>query len=162
MKAESIENAITPLVGLPVGRISRAANMLMIDFGKLQKVPRRGGGIRMVPEFALHVSCVWRLSLPARIVVAYRDFYYSPKGYPLENWDTPGKSRFDRISCKLSRDFKSKPPRVVSVAADDLGGVSLGLSQRYRLDVFPDGSGGTEEDWRLFRPGMDQRHFVVP
>ena len=136
--------------------------MLMVDFGPLRKMPYRGGVI-MLPEFTLHVQCSWRISRRDRIVLGAMDFYYSPKHRSLTHWSKRGKNRFDKISRKLNRQFKSRPSRVLSGVADAFGGFSLSLSHQYRLELFPeDGSNGAHEHWRLFCPGTKQRHFVVP
>jgi hypothetical protein len=48
---------------------------------------------------------------------------------------------------------------IEAVRADDYGGAAIQFSGGYQLVLFPAGTRG--EDWRLFRPGIDEPHFVV-
>jgi len=164
MNTTAIQQALTPLVGLPLRSIGRAANLLWLHFGEMREVATRRGGTKTVGDWAIHVQCAWLLCRDGRIVVAYRDYYYSPDGDALDDWDTPGKSRFDQSATALSVEFASASPSVLSVTTDDVGGFSLALGHDYRLDVFPDDSSHDEyaEHWRLFEPQADSEHFVVP
>ena len=164
MNTTAIQQALTPLVGRPLRSIGRAANLLWLHFGEMREVPARGGGTKSVGEWAIHVQCAWRLCRDGRIVVAYRDYYYSPEGDALDDWDAPGRSRFDQTAAALNADFDANSPSVLSVTTDDVGGFSLALSHDYRLDVFPDDSShdNYSEHWRLFEPRADREHFVVP
>ena len=162
MSKRRIPQALEPLVGLPLRCIGRAANIVWFHFGKLREVPGYGGGTKLVGQYAVHVQCVWRLVCRGRILIAYRDFYYSAKGKPLEDWDSSSKSRFDILARRLSSQLESSAPLVRSVKADDVGGFSIVLSRGYRLDVFPDSSDRDGEDWRIFQPASRSRHFVVP
>jgi hypothetical protein len=164
MDTAAIQQALTPLVGLPLRHIGRAANLMWLHFGELREVTTREGGSKVVGDWALHVQCAWRLCRHGGIVVAYRDYYYSPENEPLDDWDVPGKSRFDHTVQSLQMEFDATPPAALSIVADDVGGFSISLSRDYRLDVFPDDSSHDEysEHWRLFEPYMDREHFVVP
>jgi hypothetical protein len=163
MNTTAIQQALMRLVGLPLRFIGRAANLLWLHFGATHEVAARGGGTKTVGDWAIHVQCAWRLCRHGRIELAYRDYYYSADGDALDDWDTPGKSRFDRLAAVLGREFETTPPVVHSVTTDDVGGFSLTLSHDYRLDVFPDHSSHDDdsEHWRLFEPGSDREHFVV-
>jgi hypothetical protein len=161
MNDSKIQKALQPLIGLPLRCVGRAANMLWIHFGEYQEIPDRKGGTRSVGEWALHVHCPWRICRLGRIVVAYHDFYDSPDGAPLDDWDSPGMSQFDHQVDILSAEFESTPPLVSSVEPDDVGGFAMHLSRDYRLDVFPDDSVAGEEHWRLFQPGPEQSHHFV-
>jgi hypothetical protein len=46
--------------------------------------------------------------------------------------------------------------------AHNVGGFSVRFSLDYRLDVFPDSSLDSSEQWRIFQPKVDSRHFVFP
>ena len=115
-------------------------------------------------EWAIHIQCPWRICRDGRIVVAYRDYYYSPEGDALDDWETSGKSRFDHLTQTLRTEFAASPPKVLSVSTDDVGGFSLAFSDNYRFDVFPDDSRLDDhaEHWRLFEPQTERDHFVVP
>ncbi len=160
MNKETIEQALTPLVGLPLRTIGRAADLLWLHFGEMHEVAARGGGVRTVGEWAIHVQCAWRLCQQGRIRVACQDYYCSPEGEVLKDWDVIGKSLFDQQASSLRERFKMSPPKVTSYTVDDVGGFSMALSDDYRLDVFPDGSNHSEH-WRLFTPASHKNHFVV-
>lgn len=162
MKISTIQEVLTPLVGLPLRYFGRAANLLWIHFGKIREVPAYGGGTKNVGEWALHVQCPWRLCQPGRVVIAYHDFYHTPECKLLDNWDEFGKSQFDFVATKLAEEFENNPPVVTSGQADDVGGFSIEMSGQYRLEVFVDESNATAEQWRLFQPAIDSRHFVFP
>ena len=106
MKTTTIQEALTPVVGLPLRCIGRAANMLWLHFGEMRIVPAHGGGTKTVGDWAIHVQCPWRISQLGRIVIAYHDFYYSPDGDALDDWDTLGKSRFDSVAARLCTEFR--------------------------------------------------------
>jgi hypothetical protein len=164
MNTNAIQQALTPLTGLPLRSIGRAANLLWLHFGKMRKVATHGGATKTVGDWAIHVQCAWRLCRQGRIEVAYRDYYYSPNGDALDDWDTPGQSRFDQQAASLVAGFETRPPEVLSFTTDDVGGFSLVLSDGYRLDVFPDDSSRDDysEHWRLFVPASEKEHFVIP
>jgi hypothetical protein len=166
MNTDAIQQALTPLVGLPLRSVGRTAILLWLDFGEMHEVAGHAGGTKTVGDWAIQVQCSWRLCRRGRIEVAYRDYYFSPEGDALDDWVTPGKSRFDHIAQVLSSKFETSPPVVRSFTTDDVGGFSLALSGDYRLDVFPDDSNSDDYSehwhWRLFAPGSDKEHFVVP
>ena len=163
MDTARVHQALTPLVGLQLRCVGRAANMLWVQFGEMHEVPAYRGGAKTVGDWAIHVQCVWRFCRHGRIELAYRDYYYGPDGDVLDDWDTPGKSRFDRMAETLNAEFEASRPRVLSATADDVGGFSLFLSEDFRFDVFPDDSSRDEysEHWRMFQPASDKEHFVV-
>ena len=158
----SIQQALAPLVGLPLHSIGRAANMVWLHFGEMREVSVRGGGTKTVGDWAIHIQCPWRISRSGRIVIAYHDFYYSPDGGDLEDWDKLGASQFDSAATSLRTEFEAVPPVVASVQTDDVGGFSIRFSQDYQLDVFPDTSFDSSEHWRIFQPRVDSGHFVFP
>jgi hypothetical protein len=114
-----------------------------------------------VGDYALRVQCAWRITGPNGIVVASRDRYF-PAGDPNNEppdwqWDVQGANRCD----ELVKAWSSGHAYVVgSARADSLGGLTLDLSQEFRLEVFPDDSLDSEH-WRLLRPATDAPHFVV-
>ena len=160
MNTITIQQALTPVVGLPLRCIGRAANMLWLHFGEMRAVPAHGEGTKTVGQWAIHVQCPWRICRLGRIVVAYHDYYYSPEGDALEDWDSPGKSRFDSMALGLCSEFETRPPEVASVQPDDVGGFSLHFVTDYRLDVFPADSDDSSEHWRVFQPGDTSKHYV--
>lgn len=160
MNTTSIHQALAPLVGHPLHTIGRTANMVWLHFGEMREVPTRDDGTKRVGDWAVHVQCPWRISQRGRIVIAYHDFYYSPDGDDLENWDAIGSNQFDSAAVVLCAEFETVPPVVVSAHPEDVGGFSLHFSHDYRLDVFPDTSFDSSEHWRIFQPGVHGKHFV--
>jgi hypothetical protein len=158
-----IQEALAPLVGLPLRRLGRAADLLWVQFGEMRELPDRRGGTRWVGEWALHVQCPWRLTRPPAILLARGDcFYEADSGDPYD-WNAGGESRFDRCAAPLNREFESSPPQVETVAVDEVGGFTLRLSGDLVFEVFPDECSGTDaEHWRFFQPGGDGPHVVFP
>jgi hypothetical protein len=157
----TIQQALAPIVGLPLRCIGRAANLLWLHFGEMRSAGTRGGGTKTVGEWAIHVQCPWRICRHGHIVVACQDYYCSPGGEALDDdWDSPGKSRFDSLATILCTEFETRPPVVSSVNVDEVGGFSLNFNAGYRLDVFPADSNDSSEDWRVFQPGSGNKHFV--
>jgi len=160
MTEAEVNDALQPLMGLPLQCLGRAANMLWAHFGEMRETLSPLGQKRETGEWALHVQCPWRICQSGRIVVARGDFYYSPSGDPLDDWDTFGKSAFDVTVAKLGGGFTDSPPHVTMIRADDIGGFSLQLTGDYQLNVFPADSYIDREHWRIFRPGAQHKHFV--
>lgn len=95
-------------------------------------------------------------------MVGSRDLYYPagctttevPEGF---KWDVQGANRLDE---RLERFFQDAALFVVHAEAGAAGAFHLFLGNEISLEVFPDDSFDTEH-WRLFRPYIDQPHFVV-
>jgi hypothetical protein len=163
MNDATIQNALAPLVGLPLRYIGRAADLLWVHFGELREIPDRKGGTRTVGKWALHVQCPWRIVRPPTILIARGDCFYASDSDEPYDWDAGRESGFDRRAAPLNHEFESSPPRVAAVAVDAVGGFSLRLDGGQVFEVFPDDSTGSDsEHWRIFRPGRDERHFVFP
>ncbi len=113
-----------------------------------------------IPDWTIQVQCPWRISQNSRIVIAYRDFYYSD--VPLSNLAVMSKSRFNSVLDTLSEEFETTPPVVDAVETDDSGGFSVCLSHDYRLEVFPAESTTSGKHWRVFQPGIQGGSFVFP
>lgn len=134
--------------------------MLLLQFGESHEISARHGGIETVHDWTIQIQCPWRISQDTRIVVAYRDFYYSDA--PLSNLAVMNKSRFNSVLETLCAEFEITPPRVISVESDDTGGFSVRLSSDYCLEAFPSESTESGKYWRIFEPGIEGRSFVFP
>lgn len=163
MNPAQIESALNKLMGLPWGSFGRAANLIWFGFGDSIEISSFRGGTRWVHAWTLHLQCAWRLCLGSRIEVADQDCYRNFQGEYLEDWDKPGKSRFDDYAAAFRSRAEDEPIVVETVSVDDVGGFSLAFTNGLRLDVFPNNAGGeeAEEHWRLFEYGNDNPHFVV-
>ena len=133
--------------------------MLSLHFGNPHVVSDRVGA-NAVPEWTIQIQCPWRISQGSRIVIAFRDFYYSDA--PLSNLAVMSKSRFNSVLDTLSTEFEAVPPEVEAVETDDSGSFSVRLSRDYRLEVFPAENAASGKHWRVFQPGTQGSSFVFP
>jgi hypothetical protein len=164
---EEIERALAALVGLPVWDAGRAGAMLWVQLGgKRFRAPEERGA-RVVGEYALHVSCAWRLVGPDGILVASGDMFTpadadsDPETFA---WDERGANWCDVRLRAFVEATADSPLPVVSANADEMGGVRVALAEGIVLEVFPDSSHAEHvetEFWRLFQPTLALRHFVV-
>jgi hypothetical protein len=165
---DEIEQALAPLVGLPLWAVSRAADFVWFQFGERRRVPDGAkAGEREVGTYALQVACPWRLADAERILVGSGDLLTpaDPEEEPETfAWDEPGASWLDVRLREVWDSFGGEPPSVRAVAADPLGGVRLTLGDGLVLELFanstPSGHVSTEF-WRLLRPGEAAPHVVV-
>ncbi len=103
---DAAQNALAPLVGLPLRCIGRAVVLLWAHFGELREIPTRKAGTRTVGEWALHVQCPWRISQPPSILVASGDYLYAADGNEPYDPRSGRESRFDRRAAPLNTDFR--------------------------------------------------------
>lgn len=134
--------------------------MLCLHFGAPHMVTERDGSTRATYGWTIQIQCPWRISQGGRIVLAYRDFYYSD--VPLSNLAVMNKSRSSSVLDSLCAEFDTTPPVVKAVETDDNGGFSVHLSFDYRVEVFPAESTESGKHWRMFEPGIEGRSFVFP
>jgi len=160
-----IESAAGVLIGKPLWTCRRAADMATFQFGERKKVADFYGRPSEVGEYALHVQCAWRIVRAEEVVVGSRDLYY-PAEYENEGEKFPpdfdwgrDPNRRDRLVRSLFQDGRREFV-VERVEASAAGGLRILLSDGLFLDVFPDDS-LKHERWRLFRPEVDEPHFVV-
>jgi hypothetical protein len=155
-----IYHALKPLIGLRLRHMSRSSNMLFLQFGEPHEISSRDGGFKAVYEWTIQIQCPWRISQHSRIVIAYRDFYYSDVAQNTQA--VMNKSRYDSVLGSLCAEFNATPPRVISVETDDTGAFSVHLSEDYRLDAIPAENTASGKHWRVFEPGIEGRSFVFP
>jgi hypothetical protein len=148
--------ALSQIIGLPLTAARRAADMQTFHFGALRPVDNGSVG-----EFALHVQCPWRIECPKGILTGRLDLWEPvEENAPYdENWDYEKSPNLQDE--KLDQLFGQSDGSIVvqHVDADEFGGAAIGLSQGFVLRIFPAGTRG--EDWRLFQPKTDARHFVI-
>ena len=173
--AEEIQKHLKPLVGLKLSLARRAADLRNFAFGEIRcvegsrlKSSKRG----TVGEYGLHIQCAWRIEGPDGILTGRSDLWKSADPDATVDWDSwdydkEANLQDARIAELLGgEDPVTGSPMNISnqlvvegVDADDFGGATIHLSGSYRLVIFPDGTRG--EDWRVFRPSLDEPHFVV-
>lgn len=162
-RLERIETALHQLLQLPFYKAGAAGSLLWISFGDEIVIPDdRTGGTRTVGTWALHVECPWRITCASGIFTGSGDLWEPPILGPDgrdETFDAnKDKTRFD----KQIKEFNARV-RGVSVSkleADLAGGFKLYFSRSHILEVMPVASQDIHA-WRLFRPGLKSKHFVV-
>src|ERR1700722_6667713 len=155
-----IYQALKPLVGLPLRHIGRSSNMLWLQFGDLHEVSNTDGSTKVVHDWTVQIQCAWRISQAGRIVLAFRDFFYSD--VPLSNVAVINKNRSGSVLESLCAEFETPPPQVSSVEAEDTGNFSLHLSQNYHLEAFAEENTESGKYWRIFQSGVLGKSFVFP
>ena len=145
----------------------RDGAMLWLQFG--ERTPRAAvsGQPTEVGEYALQVSCPWRLVGPEGIHAASGD-YFTPADPSVDpesfDWSEPDGNWCDVRLAAFIETTASAPRRVSGVSADEIGSLRLFLGDDYVLDVFPDSSHADHVDsefWRLLQPAAAAHHFVV-
>ena len=154
-------------MGRPLWGAGRDGATLWLQLGEQVSRQAEGGGSWVVAEFALHVSCPWRLVGPEGIHAASGDLFTpaDPSTDP-ERFDWDGEDgNWCDIRLRAFLDATAASPRAVSaVSADELGSVRLFLGDDFVLDVFPDSSHADHvesEFWRLLQPASAAPQFVV-
>lgn len=164
---EEIERALAPLVGRPLFDAGRAGAMLWLQFGDHRPGPADERDARDVGEYAIHVSCAWRLIGPHGIYVASGDLFTpaDPTVDPSDfEWDAPGANWCDVRLRAFVAETAGSPRAVSGVSSDEIGSLRLFLGEDFVLDVFPDSSDAAHvetEFWRLLQPGTAGAHVVV-
>lgn len=164
---EMIQNALLPLIGLPLSLTRRNVDLRIFHFGAIRIVDNGSIG-----DYALHLSGKWALWEEDGVFVQDTDLY-SPltEDYDVEpeewDYDTHGnwqdeflKVVFPEYDAGTKAYFRTDKPLIVErIQVDKKGNVEIQFSHTYILVL----SRGIKdhEDWRLFQPGRDAPHFVL-
>jgi hypothetical protein len=161
-----IHNALLPLAGLPLWDVGRATDLTWLQFGQRRMVKDFRGEAKEVGEYALHLQCVWRLVQGEQVIIGQRDLYYpatpgrtSPEVPAGFNWDVQGANRLDY----LLDEFFHRSNQQLIVEHTEVGcaaAFAIFFRDNFVLEIFPNDS-FDEEHWRLFRPYLNEPHFVV-
>ena len=163
MTRTQIQEATAVLKGKPLWGCTRAADMASFDFGARRQVQGRRG-TTIVGEYAFHVQCTWRITQEEELLVGSHDLFY-PEDYEDDSKDLPPDFDWDRDPTRRDKlirllfDNGTREFIVQTIQVGAAGSLHIALSDGISLDVFPDRS-LVREHWRLFRPGVDERHFV--
>ena len=161
-----ITNRLSSVLGLPLAIARDAGNMKNFQFGRIRPDPSGKGTIG---DFALHLSCPWRLVTGNRILTGSADYFEPAVEGGAVNPDDRRSGNLQRT--RLREIFTAYDPKthslvnetdaliVTAVHSDQFGGLDLDLSGGFRLQVFPTGSRG--EDWRFLSPENEEDHFVI-
>lgn len=164
---DQILNHIKPLIGLELSIARRAADLRNFQFGDTTATERGTIG-----KYALHIQCPWRIEGPNGIVTGRSDLWEPVEmenGFNWDEWDyeTDGNLQNKKIG-ELLQGYDEKTHSYINqtkmlvveeVRSDIFGGAEIYLSGGYRIVIFPDQS--RSEQWRIFRPGTAESHFVV-
>jgi hypothetical protein len=155
-----ITDVLGPLLGLKLVAATTVGNMRYFYFGVLRRTAegRLGHGIA---DFDLCVSCPWRIESPGMIVVGSGDYYdrasdnEDPKWKPGKPWGTRQNELLEMLLGGVDPETQvllntTDHLVVEGIAPDPFGGVTLSLSDQYRLVVFP--SSTQDIDWILHAP----------
>ena len=165
MVKDQIESVLSPLVGLPLWNSGRSANLQWFDFGsKISAITDSKGNEDRVGEFILDVQCAWHITSPTGIEVGSRDLLYPSDDDPYMNledfeWDHPGKNRCDERIQRLLDAHTKNQLVVLTISADNYGGIRIDFNQGYKLELFLDDLVGGEY-WRFYDPVNKTPHFV--
>jgi hypothetical protein len=139
--------ALTSLVGLPLSDMWRAGFQIF-EFGVQRPHLNHRGEEVTRADYALHVSCPWRVLSPAGLALGSGD-YESPGRGPRHH---RARAFFEQMDAGLLT--------VEGVEVDASGGPRLQLGKGYLLEIVPMTSVGAREHWRLL-PAGKQPHVVV-
>ena len=158
---------LKPLIGLKLSVARRAADLRNFQFGEIRPIPKGTVG-----EYALHIQCPWRIEGPFGIVTGSSDLWMPAVIEPDFDQDTwnfdTSENLQDRRLAELLKGYDPDTRSLVnqtenlvvqSISADAYGSVIIVLSGGYKLVLFHAGTDG--EDWRVFRPAIDESHFVI-
>ena len=152
-----VQTRLNSLIGQPLTRVGRAADMLLLTFG----------------SYVLHIQCYYRLTEQGRTILARNDVYqpseamwtlwrsqgyeedYIPEGFQS---DDEGANRLDEAIERLNTDLDGLIVRTAML--NQLGDLTMVFQCGATLTVMADTSGG-EECWRLFEDDETADHLVV-
>lgn len=169
-----IREALSPLIGQPLLKITRAADTICLHLGNLieKRCAVRGAdgcftvAPALVGEYALHVICCFRLSCGTSIVAAKSDLYQPSAAARAEfgeelpeeyDYDVIGHNRLDEIISSALTDLTDFIIQKIIVRR--FGDLRIIFSNGFELEVIVDLSGG-EECWRFFKHG-DEDHLII-
>jgi hypothetical protein len=162
-----IQAELDQIMGLPLTIARLMGSMRGFHFGTVRPLARGTGG-----EYALHLSCPWRLDHVSGPLTGSDDLWRpaDPRDAgPGWDWEE-GETFQERQLGRVLRGFDAATGSLVNTDPDrlrvkrvevgDHGEAALYLGGGYRLVLFP--AGAAAEAWRLFRPHEAGRpHFVV-
>lgn len=165
--ADEIRIHLKPLVGLRLSGTTRAADMRCFRFGEVRETEEGAFG-----GYTLNVQCPWRIEGPEGIVTGDSDLCEPAEDSLDIDWDAWDFEESPNLQDAMIEVFlqgydlqtglfndETDKLVVEAISGDAYGGATLTFFGGCRLVIFPAGSRG--EDWRIFRPGVDERHFVI-
>jgi hypothetical protein len=159
---EKINKILQDIIGLPLTRTTRAANMECLKFGTLYLKDREGQTWNY-GEFGLHLQCPWRLTNDKEIIVGSNDLYEQADetaDYD-ENFDWE-EFKANLRDVKLDKFISDNKHIVKSAIADKFGGLQIVFDSNVVLTVFPViASKADNEYWRLLDNRDETKNHYV-
>ncbi len=159
---ERINQILKDLIGLPLTRTTRAADMECLKFGTQIRLNKEGDLLNY-GEFGLHLQCPWRFTNEKGIIVGSADLFeqVDENAEYTENfdWDIKGGNLRD---VKLWDLIAEKAHIVKSVNADKYGGLQIDFESNIVLTVFSTiSSKSYNEYWRLMdNKDESKSHYI--
>jgi len=159
-----VGEALHVLLGLKLCLTKNSGCIRGFHFGEILRV---GGAL--MGDFALHVSCPWRIENEQRVITGSGDHFeraddnMDPAWEVGMVWGTFQEQALRALMGGVDVETNACVNRtnllvVDAIVTDLAGGVQISLSGGYRLKLFPSSARG--ESWRLLPPG-EGPHFVV-
>jgi hypothetical protein len=158
---EKINKILQNLVGLPLTRTTRAANMECLKFGTFYLKDQKGKTWNY-GEFGLHLQCPWRLTNDNEIIVGSDNLYEQAD----ETADYDENFNWEELNAnlrdvKLNKFISDKKHIVISAIADKFGGLQIIFDSNTVLTVFPViASKANNEHWRLL-DNRDEKKAIM-
>ncbi|MCB1116275.1 MAG: hypothetical protein KDK71_07390 [Chlamydiia bacterium] len=156
-KIRQFKEIRSALLGLPLIRMYRAADMRMLHFGKEREY--RGG---YVGEWALHILSSWRLLGPKGMITGYSDLYrpIHEEDWSLD-WDYESGNLQDNNVLQFLHSAQLQHV-VEDLLIKDHGDLEMHFSGGYRIETFLNHSlEGAESSWLIFQPGDSESFFEM-
>lgn len=159
-----VNNPISVLIGTPLWRCTRAADMACFQFGNRNKRTRDGKDFE-VGDYALHVQCSWRIIRGDEIVVGREDLFEPEEAaHKAETYFDWQKANLQDARLKTLFVDGSRQFAVIGTALRAAGNLDILFDDEMRLEIFPGSSVRRQdlEHWRLFEPTADHNLSVNP
>ena len=158
-----MNNPTSILIGKPLWRCTRAADMACFQFGGRNKRSRDGKEFE-VGDYALHVQCSWRIIRGDEILVGREDLFEPEEpAHNVESYFDWQKANLQDARLKSLFMDGNRQFAVVGTALRAAGNLGILFDDELRLEVFPDSSVRRDdmEHWRLFVPSADHNVAVT-
>ncbi len=154
-----MDNPTSVLIGKPLWRCTRAADMACFQFGNRHSRKASDGRDSEVGDYTLHVQCSWRITRGDEILVGKEDLF-QPEDLAASTTDSYFDWQKSNLQdAKIEKLFMNDQRQftVVGTALRAAGELDILFDDELRLEVFPNSSVQTSEmeHWRLFTPSLD-------
>jgi hypothetical protein len=155
------QRALEQLLNIRVSGVGAVGSLVMIQFGELRQVSDNKGGTKSIGEFAIHLSCAWRITRNDSIIAGFGDWEFRESEHRQTKVEPRFKSLVHQRLTSLDQDCSSHKHFVQSIEIGVAGAFALQCSDFLRVEVAPMTSYDDVEYWRLLQPESEEPHFVV-